>query len=178
MGGRYVFAAGLAVASVFATGGCDDAAVTTRDPTATALAPTSTVQVAATELTIGDCLSGLVIGARERIEIASVAVVSCDRAHELEVFATFPVGDAEFPDTEPGVYPGQQRVVAVADAGCADRLTELGDDESFGIITLWPTPASWAQGDRAMVCAAYPDDGRARFDGRQLLADEDDAPDE
>ena len=125
--------------------------------------------VAAVDLVTGDCLSGLVIGVAERVRIDSARVVSCDVAHQLEVFATFTLAASDFASTPAGDYPGEERVVAAADAGCSDRLEQLGvGDSAYGLIALWPTNDSWAQGDRTVGCAAYSNDGQ-QFEGRQLL---------
>lgn len=128
--------------------------------------------VAAIDLVVGDCIEGLVIGAAERARIESARIVGCDDTHELEVFATFALDPSDFPSTEAGIYPGQQRVVTAADEGCASRLAELGlEDDRFGLIALWPTDQSWTDGDRGVSCAAFPSDGMP-FEGRQILADQ------
>lgn len=135
-------------------GGCtsDD---TPEAAATTVTAPTAPGPVAATELIAGDCVTGLVIGASERRQIESASVVGCDQAHELEVFATFELSPADF-DAVDGAYPGQQRVVTAADAGCGSRSKELGEiSEEIGVIAVWPTSQSWSAGDRAVVCAAY-----------------------
>jgi len=137
----------------------------------TAGAPPSTVQegpVAATAVVPGDCLNGIVIGASERAEIDAAQVVSCDRAHSLEVFATFRLDPGDFDQDDPAAYPGPARVVAAADAGCTDRIAQLVDDpDRYGLIALWPSPTSWASGDRAVACAVFAPDG-SPFEGRQL----------
>lgn len=123
--------------------------------TTATVAPIAPGPVAATELVAGDCLTGLVIGASERAQIESASVVGCDQDHELEVFATFDLSPADF-DAVDGAYPGQQRVVSAADAGCSTRSDELGAiSEEIGVIAVWPTAQSWSVGDRAVVCAAY-----------------------
>lgn len=154
-------AAALALAP--ACGGDEDAAE--------ASGPPSTVQegpVAATAVAAGDCLNGVVLGAAERREITTAQVVSCDRAHALEVFATFELDGADFEVGDPGAYPGRARVVRAADEGCGERIAELLDDPGvYGLIALWPSEASWATGDRAVACAVFSRDGTP-FDRRQL----------
>lgn len=160
----------MAVALVVSScsGDDDDLSSPATAPTAP---PVTAGPVAAVDLVVGDCLAGLVIGAAERRRIDAARVVSCESDHELEVFAMFGLVDADFERTEPGVYPGQQRVVAAADEGCTNRFEDLGvDEEAFGLIALWPTDRSWAAGDRDVACAAFSSDGTA-FEGRQLLAD-------
>lgn len=134
------------------------------------LPPVTAGPVALTELVPGDCLTGLPIGVSERIRIESAEVVSCRGGHDLEVFASFSLADREFPNTEPGAYPGQQRVVDAADQGCTDQLTALGEGSAgYGVVVVWPTAQSWASGDREVVCAAYRSDG-TRFDEPTIIA--------
>lgn len=167
--GRRRFASALtaALATALLVGACTD-----DDPNelATTSAPATITSgpVAATELVAGDCLSGLVIGAAERARIDSARVVGCQSTHEVEVFATFALTDADF-EVAAGAYPGQQRIVDAADAGCDDRLKELGEIvETLGLIAIWPTEESWRVGDREVACAVYPLDGAA-FDGDGLV---------
>lgn len=160
---------GVAAACVLSA--CQDDADTADDTTPSSMSsPTGANHVAATELVTGDCISGLVIGAAERTLVDSVRVVDCGSVHDLEVFATFDLSPEDFEDTEPGIYPGEQRVVRQADQGCAGRLDELGVDDEFGLIAVWPSDTSWMQGDRGVTCAAFPRDGEP-FEGRSLLAD-------
>lgn len=155
--------AGLVVAGA----ACDDVG----DGAATADSPPSTVEegpVAATAVAVGDCLTGIVLGTAEHAEVASADVVSCDRSHDLEVFATFSLRPTDFELAEPGDYPGRVRVVRAADAGCTERLTAtVGESADYGLIALWPSQASWASGDRSVACAVFAPDG-ASFEGREL----------
>jgi hypothetical protein len=124
--------------------------------------------VAATEVAVGDCLNGIVIGAAERAEISSAEVVSCDRAHGLEVYATFDLAAEDFGLADPAEYPGPVRVVRVADERCAGRIEELVEDpDVYGLIALWPSQQSWAAGDRDVACAVFALDGTV-FESRQL----------
>ena len=162
---------GIGAVSLFVLSACQGRDVDpTPAATATTAPPVTSGPVAAVDLVTGDCLSGLVIGVAERVRIDSARVVSCETAHELEVFATFTLTATDFPNTPAGDYPGEERVVDAADVGCSTRLEGLGlDNSSYGLIALWPTNQSWAQGDRAVGCAAYSNDGQ-QFEGRQLLA--------
>lgn len=161
-------AAALA-AAVAILGGCDDGEP---DPAGSAdSAPPATVQegpVAATAVAVGDCLNGIVIGAAERATVSSAQVVSCDRAHDLEVYETFALTPEDFDLADPTEYPGPARVVRTADERCAERIEELVEDpDSFGLIAFWPSPESWATGDRAVACAVFSPDG-STFRSRQL----------
>lgn len=164
------------IALLFASGalilGCDvgdgTATATSSTPTAPLVTPGP---VAATELTPGDCITGLAIGAAERARIDSASVVSCTQPHELEVFATFDL-DLVALELEDEAYPGQQRVVDAADEGCEIRLGDLGAAaaEAVGVITIWPTAQSWGAGDRTVACVAFRADG-SPFDRPGILAD-------
>ena len=126
--------------------------------------------VAATELVVGDCITGVVVGAAERARVDSLRVIGCDRPHELEVFANFDLAPADF-DVADGSFPGQQRIVVASDRGCDDRFQELGEIiDSIGLIAVWPTATSWAQGDRTVACAAYAADGGS-FGGNDLVSE-------
>ena len=124
--------------------------------------------VAATAVAVGDCLNGVVIGAAERATISSAEVVSCDRAHGLEVYATFTLQPDDFELADPAEYPGPARIVRAADQRCAERIEDLVDDPAtFGLIALWPSQESWAAGDRAVACAVFSPDGSV-FEARQI----------
>jgi hypothetical protein len=159
----------FAFGAVALLGACDHGS----NGTATAPhgASPSTVQegpVAATAVAVGDCLNGIVIGAAERVQITSAEVVSCDRAHGLEVYATFELQPQDFDLTDPSEYPGPARVVRAADERCATQIEEVVDEpEVFGLIALWPSQASWAEGDRDVACAVFAADGTV-FDSRQI----------
>lgn len=161
--------------AAIAVGALAIAACSDDEPTDTSLAteistPIVTAgSVAATELVTGDCLAGFAIGVSQRLRIDSADVVSCSMPHQLEVFAVFSVDGEEFANTEPGAYPGLQRIVDAADQGCARRLEDLGGGSGYGLVAVWPTDRSWAAGDRSVVCAAYSADGQ-RFDQPTLIA--------
>lgn len=168
MRGRRGCAAAVAVVLVAA---CSGDGPDVAEPRTTTTVPVTAGPVAAIDLVVGDCIEGLVIGAAERARIESARVVGCDSVHELEVFATFVLDPTEFETTEIGSYPGQQRVVTAADEGCAERLDALGlDDSDFGVIAVWPTDRSWAQGDRGVSCAAFSADGMP-FERRRVLTE-------
>lgn len=161
---RSTAALAVAVAVLAACGGDDG-------PGDDEAAPPSTVRegpVAATAVAVGDCLNGIVIGAAERREIEAAQVVSCDRDHALEVYATFELDPAALGTDDAAQYPGPARVVRAADEGCADRIeAAVEDPDTYGLIALWPSPASWATGDRTVACAVF-DPGGATFDRPQV----------
>lgn len=144
-----------AAALALAFSACDDGAGDGAAASSTTGPPVTAGPVAASALVPGDCVTGLVLGIEQRIEIESASVVRCDQPHDVEVFAVFDL-DATSLGTEDGSYPGRRRITDAADAGCNEQLAELGDvAESIGLISVWPTNTSWSQGDRTVVCAAY-----------------------
>lgn len=134
--------------------------------------------VATTELVTGDCITGVVIGLQQRIEMESASVVDCNDRHDLEVFNTFEVTAEMLRAEDMNVYPGRGRVIGAAEVGCNDALAATGiDTELLGAIAFWPSAASWGKGDRTVACAIYLQNGRS-FDGRQLrLEDAEDTDD-
>lgn len=158
----------LAIGAGALLGACDGDAGDVVSPESPSPSTVQEGPVAATEIAVGDCLNGIVIGAAERAEITSAEVVSCDRAHGLEVYATFELTAEDFELADPAEYPGPVRVVREADQGCADRIEELAEDpDVYGLIALWPSQESWAAGDRDVACAVFAPDGTP-FDSRQL----------
>lgn len=138
-------------------------------------APGETVQVgpvAATEVVVGDCLDGIVIGAAERREITSARVVPCQGGHDFEVYATFGIDAAALDLDDSTTYPGRTRVVRAADEGCTRRIAELAEDagtdtDGYGVLAMWPSETSWEAGDRQVACAVFSRDG-GPFEQRQL----------
>lgn len=144
-----------AAALALAFGACDDGTDGGSAASSTTSPPVTAGPVAAASLVPGDCVTGLVLGVEQRIQIESASVVRCDQPHDVEVFAVFDLDPAAL-DSEDGSYPGQRRITDAADAGCNAQLEELGDiADSIGLISVWPTNASWSQGDRTVACAAY-----------------------
>lgn len=110
---------------------------------------------AATDLLPGDCFDGLAVDEGRRARVALVEVVPCSAPHDLEVFHAFTYGDDE-------AWPGEDEMVRLAEVGCGEAFaTQLGERAALEQLAVWPTEASWAEGDRVVVCAAYAADGDA-----------------
>lgn len=145
----------LLVSACGSSGGETSAATSSTTPSTVTEGP-----LAATEVLEGDCLTGVVIGAAERGRIESARKVSCFSDHTLEVYATFTLGAADFERADLDGYPGRARVVGAADRGCAERIeARTADPSAYGLIALWPTATSWADGDRTVACAVFSPDG-------------------
>jgi hypothetical protein len=105
-------------------------------------AVTSSGDVDATDLQIGDCAQNAPAG-----ETTTVHVVPCSQPHGAEVFAEFTLeGDG---------YPGSDQVDRFALGGCRSRVAAyVGPDpaQDYDLYYLVPTTDTWAQGDRSVTC--------------------------
>jgi hypothetical protein len=97
-------------------------------------------------LVVGDCIVDF--GVAERVGIPQVAVVPCE-AHHVEVVAAF--------NLPSGNYPGDDRVAALADAGCQRRiLAKLADARrNLELSYLYPLESRWALGEREVICVLF-----------------------
>ena len=84
-------------------------------------------------------------------EVGDVPIVECDGPHDNEVYALF--------DIEGEEHPGAEAVEAAALDGCFDRFASYVGREyetsRFDFAWLTPTPRSWEEGDREVVCFLY-----------------------
>lgn len=100
------------------------------------------------ELAVGDCLDQ---EALEDDDATTEPAVDCDKAHDLEVFASLSLDD--------GDYPSVEKLVTFGTKECAAAFkTFVGLD--FGISALdfqyyYPTESSWANGDRGVDCVVF-----------------------
>lgn len=84
-------------------------------------------------------------------EISSLPGVPCADPHDNEAYAVF---DVNVPD-----YPGDVEMETMAYDSCMDRFDSfVGTDyesSSLDVFTMFPSPESWKQDDRQVVCAVY-----------------------
>ena len=94
---------------------------------------------------VGDCLETMDWGAEG---FSTVPVIPCAEAHESEVYASF-----DLPD---GDYPGDESVATQADEYCYGEFSGFvgvaWEDSAFDYGYLSPSPESWEQGDREVLC--------------------------
>lgn len=95
-------------------------------------------------LKVGDCLNdGGVEG-----EVSETLKVACTEPHDSEAYASIIVGD--------GDYPGEDAILAQAEDDCTaefDSFVGLAYEEStLSFSYYFPTEASWAGGDREILC--------------------------
>lgn len=107
--------------------------------------------VTATDVKVGDCLSEIPGDTR----VLTVQTVGCDEPHAGEVFAVL-----EMPE---GDFPGQAAIDEYTDR-CSPELASYSpasmEDDSVQMYVLYPTPETWAEGDRAVTCIATLDPPR------------------
>lgn len=112
------------------------------------------------DMHVGDCFDDSDDSSDGFYEFSSVAGVPCTDPHDNEVYAVFDVSIASF--------PGEEDMYEQAFDSCLKRFDRfVGKDymsSSLDIMPLYPTSASWKQGDREVICAVY-DMNLAKLEG-------------
>lgn len=105
-------------------------------------------------LEVGSCYNDY----GDETEIATVPIVDCSELHDNEIYARA--------DIEGDEFPGDAAVQEQADGICYDEFETfvgLSYDESKTLYysTFYPSPDSWDQGDREILCGItkYDDEG-------------------
>ena len=105
-------------------------------------------------LKVGDCLNET--STEETAEVTSVPTVPCSDPHDSEAYAAT--------DMPEGDYPGDQAVIDASDTFCYDQFaTFVGlsyDESALDLASFFPTPESWAEGDREIMCFISSPDGQ------------------
>ena len=98
------------------------------------------------DITVGDCINDAEATASD--EVSNVTVVECTEAHDYEAFEA-----VDLPD---GDYPGTEAVDASAVEACTPAYEDFVgiayDDSLMDFTYFAPTSASWADGDREILC--------------------------
>ena len=104
------------------------------------------------QLRSGDCFNDAGFSFEGEEEISSLPGVPCSQPHDNEVYAVFDVSLGEYPDSEDAMFEH-------ALEQCLDRFAGFVgiayESSELDILTLYPTPESWARNDREVVCAVY-----------------------
>ena len=104
--------------------------------------------VGAFSVRVGDCFNNV---SSQDDQVASVPGVPCAEAHDNEAFAIFDVSIESYPD-ESAMYE-------LSYVSCMEHFeTFVGRDyesSSLEITTMYPSPESWEQDDREIVCAVF-----------------------
>jgi hypothetical protein len=107
--------------------------------------------ITAGELKVGDCISD----ANSRTgDVTTFDGVKCDEPHDGEVYTliTLPGGDK-------AKIPSEAFINGKGQRGCRARLRRQATAKQFrdshlGFKFVYPTPESWAEGDRDITCVA------------------------
>jgi hypothetical protein len=95
-------------------------------------------------------------------QVADLDEVPCDEPHDREAFAVI---SYEPPDdeTDGDVFPGDDALTVFADGRCAEAFGDYTGvpylDSDLFFTYLLPSPRSWQDGDREVICFAF-DPGR------------------
>jgi len=104
------------------------------------------------DLREGTCFNDPVTADEQLIE--ELTVVSCDAAHDNEVFAI-----VDYPDGLGAAFPGSETISEFADQECeAVYYAYVGTayaDSLFLYSTYYPSAESWSDGDREVICFLY-----------------------
>ena len=101
-------------------------------------------------LKVGDCYNGASLSGDDYKEFTDVEIVSCDDAHENEVYAVF-----ELPDSS---WKGDDYLFEQAESGCLARFEGfVGIEYERSVLNadiFYPTEDSWERvDDRSVTCS-------------------------
>jgi hypothetical protein len=124
--------------------GCAPATVTSPEPSGGEVASVPTESVL--ELAVGTCVrdADTPLGA----DLAEIPTVSCDEPHDSELYAIVFATEGPYPGVDTLITQGQEKCQAVfAEFVGIDFRSSVLDYHFY-----YPTPSSWAQGDRSIYC--------------------------
>ena len=107
--------------------------------------------IGAEDLKVGDCISD----ANSRTgDVTTFKAVACDKRHDGEVYTII-----RLPGGENAKVPSEAFINGKGQRGCRARLRRQATRKQFrdsrlGFKFVYPTPASWAEGDRDITCVA------------------------
>jgi len=133
----------FATAAVFRAGCASDPV---ESPTTTEVSTEVVETESVLELAVGTCVNDAEtpLGA----DLAEVPTVSCAEPHDSELYAIVSAADGSYPGVDTLVIEGQDKCQAVfAEFVGIDFRSSLLDYHFY-----YPTPSSWAQGDRSIYC--------------------------
>jgi hypothetical protein len=105
----------------------------------------------AADLKVGDCISD----ANSRTgDVTTFKAVKCDKPHDGEVYTLI-----RLPGGENAKVPSEAFINGKGQRGCRARLRRQATRKAFrdsqlGFKFVYPTPESWADGDRDITCVA------------------------
>jgi hypothetical protein len=99
------------------------------------------------QIRLGDCFDDPDAYADE---FSSLPGVPCAEPHDNEAYAVFDLTMSSYPDYD---------IAEISESSCIERFPGyVGRDyetSALDVVTMYPSPESWAQGDREVVCAVY-----------------------
>lgn len=107
--------------------------------------------LSAADLKVGDCITD----ANERTgDVTRFNAVKCDKPHDGEVYTLIKLEGGE--DAK---VPSEAFINGKGQRGCRARLRRQATPRAFrdsqlGFKFVYPTPESWAEGDREITCVA------------------------
>lgn len=106
----------------------------------------------ALDLEVGDCFN-----TEDISTVDEVSVVDCEQSHVYEVF-----GVTEFDAGDDAEFPGEDALDEAADSACRPAFEDYvgipyDDSEWFGTFVN-PSEATWAAGDREILCVLHTED--------------------
>jgi hypothetical protein len=105
------------------------------------------------QFTVGQCVNDPVVAEDGQQEVGTLPIVDCSEPHTGEVFYVEELTGSEVPAD----------VASQADALCAANFESfIGlpyEESSLYLTSLYPTAASWSQGDRQIVCLIVDGEG-------------------
>lgn len=117
--------------------------------------------VSAFELKVGDCFNDP--QQNEDGTIENLAAVPCETPHDNEVFYL-----VDYPGDETASFPTKEELDAFSGEQCEAAFEPYVGlayaDSSLFLAPYQPTPESWAQGDREIVCILF-DGEEAQLEG-------------
>jgi hypothetical protein len=107
------------------------------------------------DLRVGDCFDDPADLSDEVVEVADVDATPCDEPHDNEVFHAFDLPGDELPADEAIEEQVGEECIPAFDAYVGTAY----EDSELDLFAIWPTTASWDEGDRAVTCALFAMDG-------------------
>jgi hypothetical protein len=101
--------------------------------------------VTATDVKVGDCLKEIPGNTR----VLTVDTIGCDKPHAGEVFAVLLMPEGDFPG-QSAIEEYQNK----CEPALASYAPSAVTDDTVQLYVLYPTEATWKQGDRAVTCVA------------------------
>lgn len=100
------------------------------------------------DVRVGDCFDDV---DTSNDEVSSVPGVPCSDPHDNEAYAVF--------DVEVESYPGDDGMWELASGSCMEHFEGFVgtdyDSSSLDIFPIYPSPQSWKENDREVICSVF-----------------------